>query len=85
LGTTARHVRRLVSERRIPHIKVGGLVRFDLDDIDRWLDNNQRGPVIDGQASGAKVAPLRSTSRRRSAKTEPRNVPPRQFRTDQQQ
>ena len=29
LGTTTRHIRRLVSQRRIPHTKIGGLVRFE--------------------------------------------------------
>ena len=33
LGTTPRHVRRLVAERRVPFVKVGRLVRFDPDDI----------------------------------------------------
>jgi len=37
LGITVRHVRRLVSERRIPYIKVGRLVRFDPDDVATWL------------------------------------------------
>ena len=37
LGTTVAHVRRLVFERRIPFFKVGGKVRFDPADLDRWL------------------------------------------------
>lgn len=37
LGTSERHIRRLVHERRIPFHKVGGLVRFDQADIDAWL------------------------------------------------
>lgn len=40
LGTTPRHVRRLVSERRIPFGKVGRLVRFDPDQIDLWIEKN---------------------------------------------
>jgi excisionase family DNA binding protein len=39
LGVTQRHVRRLVFERRIPFIKWGHLIRFDPDEIDRWLDH----------------------------------------------
>jgi len=38
LGVTVRHVRRLVDERRIPFIKWGHLLRFDLDEIDSWLE-----------------------------------------------
>jgi excisionase family DNA binding protein len=38
LGTTERHVRRLVQERRIPFFKVGWKVRFSPDDLDEWLE-----------------------------------------------
>jgi excisionase family DNA binding protein len=37
LGTSIRHVRRLVAEKRIPYIKVGHLVRFDPGEIHDWL------------------------------------------------
>lgn len=37
LGVPEGHVRRLVHERRIPFIKWGRLVRFDVDDVDRWI------------------------------------------------
>lgn len=37
LGVTERHVRRLVSERRIDFVKVGRLVRFDPRALDRWI------------------------------------------------
>jgi excisionase family DNA binding protein len=42
LGTTVRHVRRLVADRRVPFVKVGGLVRFDPADIDAWIDDHRR-------------------------------------------
>jgi excisionase family DNA binding protein len=74
LGSSVRHMRRLVSERRVPHIKVGGLVRFDLDVIDRWLADNQRGPV-GVEPSPAPLAPVRSVPRRRSAQTVPQQLP----------
>jgi excisionase family DNA binding protein len=46
LGTGVRHVRRLVQERRVPYLKVGRFVRFDPDEIDRWLDDYRvAGPV----------------------------------------
>lgn len=41
LGVTERFVRRLVEERRIPFLKIGKFVRFDPDDVERWI-NNQR-------------------------------------------
>jgi len=44
LGTSVRHVRRLVFERRIPHTKVGGFVRFDPTEVDDWLEQMRRGP-----------------------------------------
>lgn len=47
LGVTVRHVRRLVLERRVPYYKVGRFVRFDLDEIDEWLDSQRRPPLQD--------------------------------------
>jgi excisionase family DNA binding protein len=44
LGTTVRHVRRLVADRRVPYIKVGRLVRFDPNAIKAWLDAARRDP-----------------------------------------
>ena len=38
LGITERHVRRLVSERRIPFVKVGRFVRFDTIAVASWLE-----------------------------------------------
>ncbi len=43
LGVNERHVRRLVAERRIPFLKWGHLLRFDPDEIDRWLESARRG------------------------------------------
>ena len=45
LGVTVRHVRRLVDERRIPFIKWGHPLRFDLDEIDAWIDQNRYAPL----------------------------------------
>ena len=42
LGVQVRHVRRLVHERRIPFIKWGHLIRFDPDEVDRWIDEARR-------------------------------------------
>lgn len=41
LGTSVRHIRRLVQERRIPVVRVGRLIRFDPADIDAWLDEHR--------------------------------------------
>jgi len=40
LATSERHVRRLVSERRIPFVRVGKLVRFDPVEVARWLEEH---------------------------------------------
>ena len=37
LGVSERFVRRLVAERRLPFFKVGKFIRFDSNDIDRWI------------------------------------------------
>ena len=41
LGTTTRHVRRLVFERRIAYRKLGRYVRFHPDDVDEYLAANR--------------------------------------------
>jgi excisionase family DNA binding protein len=38
LDVSVRHVRRLVSERRIPFHKWGRLLRFDVIEVIEWLD-----------------------------------------------
>ena len=45
LGVTPRHVQRLVSERRIPFLKVGRFVRFDPGALNVWLDQQRVEPV----------------------------------------
>ena len=44
LGIRPQSLRRLVSQRRVPHLHVGRLVRFDLKDLDEFL-NSQKVPV----------------------------------------
>ena len=41
LSVTPRFVRRLVSERRIPFVKVGKFVRFDPVELEMWLDGRR--------------------------------------------
>ena len=38
LGVSVRYVRRLVAERRIPYFKFGHLLRFDVDEVEAWLN-----------------------------------------------
>jgi excisionase family DNA binding protein len=67
LGTTARHVRRLVSDHELSRYKVGGRNRFADVDLDAWLDARRvEGRVV-----------LRSTAdgRRRSAPQAMRRPP----------
>lgn len=40
LGTTERHIRELVYRRDIPYVKVGRLVRFDVDAVAKWITDN---------------------------------------------
>ena len=51
LGVTERHIRRLVHERRIPHLKLGHFIRFEWADIRAWLDHARR-PEGGGGAVG---------------------------------
>jgi excisionase family DNA binding protein len=41
LGTTARHVRRLVADHSLSHYRVGGRIRFSDVDLDAWLDGRR--------------------------------------------
>jgi excisionase family DNA binding protein len=51
LGVSVRHVRRLVSERRIPFHKWGRLLRFDIDEVNTWLDATLIEPHDEGRIS----------------------------------
>jgi excisionase family DNA binding protein len=44
LGVSVRHVRRLVSERRIPFIKWGQRLHFDRAAVDAWVDQHRVEP-----------------------------------------
>ena len=41
MATSVRHIQRLVSERRIPYVKVGHFVRFDQSELVAWLDERR--------------------------------------------
>jgi excisionase family DNA binding protein len=38
LSVSPRFVRRLIAQRRVPYLKVGKFVRFDMADLDAWLE-----------------------------------------------
>ena len=44
LGVTARFVRRLVEERRVPFVKLGRLVRFDPVEVQAWIRASRVAP-----------------------------------------
>jgi excisionase family DNA binding protein len=45
LAVSERWVLRSVAEKRLPYVKLGRLVRFDLDAVDEWLVGQSRGGV----------------------------------------
>lgn len=44
LGVGERFVRRLVEERRIPFLKIGRLVRFEVCDVEAWIASQRVAP-----------------------------------------
>ena len=48
LGVEIVFVRRLVAERRIPFLKVGKFVRFDPDEVAKWIDDQRIAAVRAG-------------------------------------
>jgi excisionase family DNA binding protein len=51
LGTTSRHMRRMVSERRVPFTKLGpgrsARLRFDTVRLDAWIEEHSFYPERD--------------------------------------
>jgi len=45
LGVEIVYIRRLVSERRIPFVKLGKYVRFDPDEVAGWVDGLRVRPT----------------------------------------
>jgi excisionase family DNA binding protein len=43
IGTTHLNVYQMVSKRGIPFVKIGRSVRFDLHDIDPWIEGLKHG------------------------------------------
>ena len=42
LCVNERYVRRIIQQRRLPTIKIGRLVRFDLADVREWIQRQRR-------------------------------------------
>lgn len=45
LGFTERHLRRLANEHRIAHVKERKLIRFDIHDLDAWIETNRHDVI----------------------------------------
>ena len=45
IGLSTYTVYTMVSQRRIPFVKVGRLVKFDLDLLDKWIKQNTMMPM----------------------------------------
>lgn len=41
LGVGVRYVRRMVFEKRIPYVKVGRLLRFEMNEVARFIEANR--------------------------------------------
>lgn len=63
LGVTERHVRRLIAERRIPYLRWGQRIRFDPDEIARWLEAARVEPLVDRHGLLQPLRPLPSLRR----------------------
>jgi excisionase family DNA binding protein len=44
LGLSEFTVRRYVSERRVPYVKIGAAVRFDTTALEQWIDKHRIEP-----------------------------------------
>jgi excisionase family DNA binding protein len=42
LNITERQVRNLITKRLIPHTKIGGLIRFNYKELEKWAMSNTR-------------------------------------------
>ncbi|MEO8266297.1 MAG: helix-turn-helix domain-containing protein [Ilumatobacteraceae bacterium] len=41
LGVSVRYVRRTTAERRVRYVKIGHLIRFERNEVDRWVQANR--------------------------------------------
>jgi excisionase family DNA binding protein len=68
LNTTPRHVRRLVSARRIAYRKLGRYVRFHPADVDEYIAANrvEVGTIRRASEATARIPPTSATHARRA-------------------
>jgi excisionase family DNA binding protein len=68
LNTTPRHVRRLVSARRIAYRKLGRYVRFHPADVDEYIEANrvEVGAIRRASGSAARIPPESAARPRRA-------------------
>jgi excisionase family DNA binding protein len=68
LGTTRRHVRRLVFERRFAYRKLGRYVRFHPDDVAEYVSATRiaAGTVPGAGGTVARIRPRSTAARRRA-------------------
>lgn len=45
LGLAVQTCRKMVCYRKIPYYKIGGAVRFDREEIEKWLEEKRKQPV----------------------------------------
>lgn len=54
LNVSERFIRRLIEEHRITYIKVGKYIRFDADDLGRWIETRKVQPIQARRTAKAK-------------------------------
>ncbi len=59
LGTSVRHVQRLVTEKRIPYLKVGHFIRFDSGDVAQWIESQKVDTGSGGEPLAVTIVPER--------------------------
>lgn len=45
LQTSIPQIRKLVREKKIPHFRVGNRIKFDLNEINKWIEKLQEKEV----------------------------------------
>ena len=82
LATSPRHVQRLVTERRIPFLKIGHFVRFDKQDVASWIEDQKlsdsslkmkrlRVPTQPAGSVGSQSLAPRATGRQAPSSSQP--------------
>jgi excisionase family DNA binding protein len=51
LCISVRHVRRFVAEDTIPYLKIGGSLRFDKEELRRWIEERRHRPPEEGTSA----------------------------------